>query len=374
MNLIAKEYIASRQDRTGVLILSEMAGAAKELTEAIIINPNNIEEISDALKEALEMPVEEQIHRNAAMQRRLSRYDLNRWAGDFLQMLVKSRERQEGIETRYVIARLDEFVQEFWHRGSRVLFLDYDGTLVPLMTDPTMACPNQQLLTILRALCAIHSTSVVIVSGRDRKTLDEWFGHLPIGIIGEHGVWIKQKAEGWRLSKPLENSWKSKITPLLESFADRLPGAFVEEKEYSLVLHYRRSDPDLASIRTGELTDRLAPLIVSLNLEILRGSKVLEIRNERVNKGFAATQFLGDDPDAFVVGIGDDLTDEDLFQALPRGSITIHVGVTPSMAGYSLKDPAEVLQFLTALTGQDAGSGNHPRPRSNPNFFIKMVQ
>jgi trehalose 6-phosphate synthase/phosphatase len=76
MNLVAKEYVATRHDKTGVLVLSEMAGASKELPEAIIINPNNREEIADALKTALEMPREEQMRRNVIMQTRLRRYDV----------------------------------------------------------------------------------------------------------------------------------------------------------------------------------------------------------------------------------------------------------------------------------------------------------
>jgi len=101
MNLIAKEYIAARTDKTGVLILSEMAGASKELGEAIIINPNNTEEITEALKEALEMPKEEQIKRNHIMQERLKRYDIVRWAHDFIEGLLSVGEEQKDLMQDY---------------------------------------------------------------------------------------------------------------------------------------------------------------------------------------------------------------------------------------------------------------------------------
>jgi trehalose 6-phosphate synthase/phosphatase len=84
MNLVAKEFIASRNDQKGVLILSEFTGASKELTESIIINPNSIEEIAGAVSEALEMPEDQQIARNVAMQKRLKRYDINKWADNFV--------------------------------------------------------------------------------------------------------------------------------------------------------------------------------------------------------------------------------------------------------------------------------------------------
>src|SRR5262245_21192101 len=100
MNLIAKEYVASRTDETGVLILSEMAGAAKELGEAIIINPSSKEEIAEALKMALEMPYEEQVRRNKIMQNRLRRYSLSRWATDFLEQLSSMKPARTDIAVK----------------------------------------------------------------------------------------------------------------------------------------------------------------------------------------------------------------------------------------------------------------------------------
>ena len=97
MNLIAKEYLAARNDGTGVLVLSEMAGAARELGEAILVNPNHVKEISTALAEALEMPVDEQLRRTGAMRRRLQRYDVVRWAEEFLESMQKVREMQAAL-------------------------------------------------------------------------------------------------------------------------------------------------------------------------------------------------------------------------------------------------------------------------------------
>src|SRR5205085_4923006 len=97
-NLVAKEYIATRTHKAGVLILSELAGAAKELTEAVLINPNNRDEIADAIRTALEMPLDEQIQRNEVMLERLRRYDVVKWANDFINTLgvVKEQQRQQA--------------------------------------------------------------------------------------------------------------------------------------------------------------------------------------------------------------------------------------------------------------------------------------
>ena len=96
MNLVAKEYIASRTDKTGVLILSEMAGSAKELNDAIIINPNHREEIAQALEQALAMPRHEQIERNRLMQTTLRRHTVGRWATAFLGDIFAMEPSLEG--------------------------------------------------------------------------------------------------------------------------------------------------------------------------------------------------------------------------------------------------------------------------------------
>ncbi|MEJ2544016.1 MAG: trehalose-6-phosphate synthase, partial [Calditrichaceae bacterium] len=100
MNLVAKEYIASRIDKKGVLIISEMAGVAHEMSEALIINPNNFEEISDALNQALCMPEDEQIERNTIMQNRLKRYNVEKWSADFLMALGKVKELKNKSVSR----------------------------------------------------------------------------------------------------------------------------------------------------------------------------------------------------------------------------------------------------------------------------------
>ena len=233
MNLVAKEYIATRKDGMGVLILSEMAGAAKELAEAIIINPNNREEIAEALKEALETSVEEQRRRNQIMQRRLRRYDVTRWANDFIQALLAIKDEQKRLQARLMTPETrDELMESFESAERRLLLLDYDGTLVSYAVEPQMARPTELVLNLLGDLASKPANAVVLISGRDKKTLETWFGMLPLSLVAEHGVWIKERNKDWRMIKPLSNDWKPRIAPLLETYADRLPGSFVEEKEF----------------------------------------------------------------------------------------------------------------------------------------------
>lgn len=350
MNLVAKEYVATRKEGTGILILSEMAGAAKELAEAIIINPNNREEIAEALREALEISVEEQRRRNQIMQHRLRRYDVTRWADDFIRALLSVKREQKRLQARLITLEAAEQLIQSLHRARRrLLLLDYDGTLVPHAEEPHLAKPTQAVLSLLEDLSSHQSNEVVLISGRDKKTLEAWFGTLPISLVAEHGVWIKERDKDWRMTKPLSNDWKSRIAPLLETYTDRLPGSFVEEKEFSYVWHYRRADSELASLRAKELVDDLVHFTANIDVQIVQGNKVVEVRNAGVDKGTAGMHFISKETFDFILAVGDDWTDEDLFKIVPPTAYSIRVGIAQSYARFNLPGPTDVLELLHEL-------------------------
>jgi trehalose 6-phosphate synthase/phosphatase len=351
MNLVAKEYIASRVDQTGVLILSEMVGAAKELSEAIIINPNNIEEIADALKQGLEMPRAEQIERNAAMQARLKKYNVVRWAEEFVTALRSLKAKQHEFDARYLGAALQQKLKRDFDRArNRLLLLDYDGTLTGFVTQPPTARPSPKLLEILTRLAQDPQNQVVMISGRDRETLDTWFGSLGIGLVAEHGVWLKVSGADWTMLRSLTRDWKPQIRPLLELYADRLPGSFVEEKEFSMAWHYRGADPELGAARAKELVDDLVNFTANIDVQVLQGSHVVEVRNAGVDKGSAALQVLSARAAEFVLAAGDDWTDEDLFKILPADAYSIKVGMSSSRARFNVHSPDEMLDLLAELS------------------------
>ncbi len=350
MNLVAKEYIASRTDESGVLILSEMAGASRELGEALIINPTTSEETADALKTALEMPLDEQAKRNRATQTRLRHYDVVKWAEDFMHQLGVARAAQARFTTRLLREGTRESLLERYRSAQRrLLLLDYDGTLVPFASRPEAARPGAEVLAILEHLAADTRDEVVVISGRPRSTLDDWLAPTMVSLVAEHGAWIRRGAEPWRLAKPLRSDWKASILPLLRASADRLAGAFVEEKEYSLVWHYREADRELASLREKELVDALVQLTANLDVTVTQGHRIVEVRNAGVSKGSAALEFLATDAFDFVLAIGDDNTDEDLFRALPESAFSIRVGLAGSHARFNLSDHTDVMRLLREL-------------------------
>ena len=350
MNLVAKEYVASKIDQKGVLILSEMAGASRELGEALVINPNDISEIVDAIKTALEMPEAEQKRRNQAMQTRLERYDVIKWGQDFTEKLQSTKEQQAKFSAKLLDASTRERMTNDYDKSqNRILFLDYDGTLSPFKSRPETAVPEKALLTILNALSEDPRNNLVIISGRNRSLLHDWFGALNIGMVAEHGAWIRQKGKDWVPSIKAESNWKEKVRPTLLGYEDRLPGSLMEEKEFSLVWHYRAADPELAYIRSKELTDELSYFTENTELQVLQGSKSVEVRNVGITKGMAAKLLLSDAAFDFVLAVGDDWADEDLFEAIPDSAYSIKVGLAKSYAKFNLRNHREVIQLLTEL-------------------------
>ncbi|MFA9193072.1 bifunctional alpha,alpha-trehalose-phosphate synthase (UDP-forming)/trehalose-phosphatase [Flavobacterium sp. FBOR7N2.3] len=350
MNLVAKEYIATRTKENGVLILSEMAGAAKEMHEALIVNPNNFEQTADAIKTALEMPQEEQKERLAALQKRISRYDVERWAGEFLKALEVAKNTEPiQVAKKLTEDKISDISQSYRKASKKLFLLDYDGTLVGFKNIPSEASPNQEIFRVLDRIQSQENTEVAIISGRDRKTLEAWFGHKNYTLITDHGASMRKRGEDWEILDNLKSSWKENIRPVMETFVDNTPGALIEEKEYSLAWHYRKADAEMATVRTMELKHVLKSLLFNNALSVLEGNKVLEVKNSFINKGMAASKLIANDQYDFIFAIGDDWTDEFMFEELPEDAYTVKVGNVQTAAHYYINDNSEVLHLLEKI-------------------------
>ncbi|MDA3891261.1 MAG: bifunctional alpha,alpha-trehalose-phosphate synthase (UDP-forming)/trehalose-phosphatase [Salinivirgaceae bacterium] len=350
MNLVAKEYIASKINHKGVLILSEMAGATKELGEAIAVNPNNIQDVADAIYKALIIDVKDQAASITAMQKRLKRYDVHKWASEFISTLEKTQQKQAEKQSRKVSPKLLKAIKEKFNAArNKVLFLDYDGTLQRFFGNPEDAKPDKELITLLKSLKNDENSKIVIISGRDKTTINEWFGEMGITLIAEHGAWIKYANEDWKERIKRSATWKDNIRPVLESYVDRTPGSLIEEKTHSLVWHYRKADIELGALRALEFKTDLSDLVTNQELEILEGSKVIEIKETGINKGNAALEYLVDTDFDFMLAIGDDWTDEYLFKELPDTALTFKVGTDRSAAKYFVENHKSVRSLLKSL-------------------------
>lgn len=351
MNLVSKEYIASQQGTTGVLILSEMTGAASELNEALIVNPNNIAEIAQAIYKAIKMPKTEQYRRLKAMQSRLSDYTVQQWGEDFLEQLGSAKTLATAAYSKRMSSdEAQNIVDTFSKSSSRLVLLDYDGTLQSFKKSPNPAAarPSKKIKNILRRLASKHKTKVYIISGRTKSALDSWFRDIPsLGLVAEHGAWEKVNGT-WK--KRFESFEKKELLKILRDYGRRTPGSLVEEKDFAIVWHYRNVAPELAYVRNADLEHTLREMTHDTDLVVHKGHRIIEVKLSGANKGDISKNLLDKHPVKFIFAAGDDYTDEDMFSAMPSSAFTVKIGPGDTKAKYQMSRMESLVGLLDKLS------------------------
>jgi trehalose 6-phosphate synthase/phosphatase len=351
MNLVAKEYIASKRNQKGVLILSEMAGAADELSEALQVNPNDIPALAACIHTALTMPKNEQIRRLKAMQQRIGDYTVQKWGSDFIEQLELAHRSHTGaLHKRLRQTDIDALLEKYHDAKHRLIMLDYDGTLRHFSNIISAAAsrPSLRLRMQLSQIASKSDTTLCIVSGRPRKILDAWFGQIPnLVLIAEHGAWTKEKGS-WKQNA--ETFDKKEIVSVLNNYATRTAGAVVEEKDFAVVWHYRRVSPELAFIRNGAIRRELKHLTSNTPIGVFNGNKIIEIKPTVINKGEIAKQLLESHPSDFIFCAGDDYTDEDMFKTLPDDAHTVKVGFGTTHAKHQVSKLERILGIIESMS------------------------
>lgn len=352
MNLVAKEYVASRKDARGTLILSSMAGAAKELQEAITINPFDTELTGEKIALALNMPEEVQEVKMKRMQDYLRKHDVFRWATRFLTDTEEMHSHDNKAEKLSGKVK-EELLLKFETARKRLLLLDFDGTLVGLKSRPELAVPDEKLLTLLANLAADPKNEVWIISGRDRVFLEKYLGHLPVGLVAEHGAYIKR--EGWESIINGGPEWKERVIDVMQQYTDMNAESFVEVKEFGVAFHYRNVEEKQGFLMSRELLTLLKNHLFNTPVQIIDGNKVIEVKHFMAHKGTTCrNNILCGDHD-FVIAFGDDKTDEDLFEQLTGANeFSVKVGPGNTAAKYRVKSVEKVLEFLGQLEGSPA--------------------
>ncbi len=348
MNLVAKEFIASRMDGDGVLVLSELAGAASELGEAVTVNPYDVEALAEAFEKALTMEEAERRARMAMLRQKVLSRPVQLWAETFLATLDEPPPDALAPAQASNGERMEQLVQQLLPVERLIFALDYDGTLVPLARSPELARPDPRLAELLVELAKCPGCQVYIVSGRARETLETWLGELPIGLVAEHGLWLRRiGARDWQAQiDPGPLSWKPMVRAVFEEYALRTPGALVEEKSAGLAWHYRNASPHLGLLRARELRTHLGQTLAQAPVSISTERKVVEVRLQGVDKGTAVRQLCEAEPGARAVAFGDDRTDEEMFAALGESAFTVCTGPSRTVARYRVDGPSAVRRVL----------------------------
>lgn len=365
MNLVAHEFALCQTAagagaaHRGTLVLSEFAGAAHVLPGALLVNPWSVDDMVSRLSEALGLPADERTRRLETIAARVDSLDCRRWAEAFLSRLDRRAELKPCRPVRDALDPVErsDLAARFAVASRRTILLDYDGTLRELETLPELAAPTAEILELLGRLASLPGTDVHIVSGRPAETLEEWFGDLPLHLCAEHGSLARSPGNRWRKLADPDLSWLPELESFLREVAEEVPGAVVEPKRAAVAWHYRQAEPEYGSWRARELLVALGQRLAGTPAEVITGHRVIEIRPRGVDKGLYVRRLFraGVEPGRLVLAAGDDRTDRAMLEALPTGSVGIHVGALPAEAqgsaciGYALDSPAAMRTLLHEL-------------------------
>lgn len=349
MNLMAKEFVASQQKRSGVLILSETAGAAEELSDAILVNPKKLSTMVKGLEEAMATQASSIRNNLVKMQKIVSHNTAQNWAKGFINAMNKELPSIPSPSLRLTRHRQLNIANEYKSSRRRLIFLDYDGTLVDFSSNPGRTPLEKSLKIVLKKLGNDPQNQLVIATGRPQASLNSYLDGVQTDVASEHGAYLRENGK-WRTTTTNPELWQAKLGPILQAYAEKTPGAWVERKKHSLTWHYRDASTYIAQKNLTILKLILRPDLKKYRLKLNQGKKIIEIKPPTVNKGAALKNWLKRNQD-FRLIIGDDYTDEDAFKAAPDGSFTIKVGNGLTSASYRLKTPKEVAKFLSRLVG-----------------------
>jgi trehalose 6-phosphate synthase/phosphatase len=355
MNLVAKEYIACQREHDGVLILSEFAGAAEELSNAMLVNPYDARAVAQTLVEALALSDEEKRACNQPMRDRVMKYDAQHWARTFIGQLGST---SSGTMALFEPAEraAEQLRDALLHHKRIALFLDYDGTLREIERDARAAKPTAEVMALIDLLQERENVELTIISGRTAEDLEGWFGERDIGLVAEHGAAVRRVGtRDWeQLDRNVSYGWKDEVRGVLRLYEQSTPGSSVEEKRTSLVWHHRKTDPEFGTWKANELMHELGTMLANEPVKIRHGRKIVEVTAEQVSKGIAVRRLLSEKHHDFMLCAGDDQTDESMFEieaasfvAAAADFVSIKVGNQPSRARFRLRDPATFRKFLT---------------------------
>lgn len=388
MNTTALEYIVCQKLKCSPLILSEFSGTTTVLQESIQVNPWDSVGVANAINESLLLSDDKKKSIEHTLYEAVCQNTNQDWSCKVISNLLNFVSTQNAVHGTPYLNR--PLLLKNYNEAKRRLFLfDYDGTLTPIVGDPNAAIPSARLKDFLEGLTQDPKNEIWIISGRDQAFLEKWIGsnYPQIGLSAEHGCFMKiAGSDKWiNLAESLDMSWQKVVEEVYNKFTEKTPGTFTERKKVALTWHYRKADPILGLYQAEKCKEELIRRLAGkYDVEVMSGKANLEVRPKFVNKGEIARRLvLCSNPVAqtlksvdqlpdFVLCLGDDTTDEDMFRALntiedtrvkeklPLNEFGTH-GIYPVTVGPSnketvakayLADPSQVLDTIGLLLGK----------------------
>jgi len=395
MNTTSLEYIICQRDNYGPLILSEFSGTAGSLKDAIHINPWDTTGVASEINRALTLDQERRQDMQTSLSSHVTSKNVQFWIAGFLRRLVNVLASRKDVVATPLLDRAT-LLKKYRAAKKRLFMFDYDGTLTPIVREPSAAIPSERVIHSLKALASDPQNAVWIISGRDQEFLTQHLGHIKeLGFSAEHGSFMKHPgSETWEnLAETLDMGWQTEVLDVFQHYTDKVPGSFIERKRCALTWHYRQADPEQGLHMSHECQKELETTVGrKWDVDVMTGKANLEVRPTFINKGEIAKRLvktynsremkaLDSSSDStgenkkveFVLCMGDDFTDEDMFRALnglsaPDGraeieadhcfSVTVGASTKVTLARWHLLEPEDVIECVALSAGVgSAGAG-----------------
>ncbi|AEO60371.1 glycosyltransferase family 20 protein [Thermothelomyces thermophilus ATCC 42464] len=398
MNTTSLEYVICQRQSAGPLILSEFSGTAGSLKDAIHINPWNLTAVAEQINNALTMPQDRRQAMEQSLLSHVTSKNVQFWIAGFLRRLITILGSRKSVTVTPLLDR-SAMLRKYRAAKKRLFMFDYDGTLTPIVREPSAAIPSERVITSLKALAADPRNAVWIISGRDQEFLTQHLGHIKeLGFSAEHGSFMRQPgATEWEnLADKFDMGWQKEVLAVFQKYTDRVPGSFIEQKRCALTWHYRLADPEQGVHMARECHHELDNTVGrKWDVEVMAGKANLEVRPTFINKGEIAKRLVntynaelrkaasageaatGEDAPPnkieFVLCMGDDFTDEDMFRALngllepAKGqtepeveteqcfTVTVGASTKVTLARWHLLEPEDVIECVALLAGVGGG-------------------
>lgn len=242
--------------------------------------------------------------------------------------------------------------RRYCNAKNRLVLLDYNGTLVNHKSVPDMEELSGYIADTIVKLKMNPRTKIFIITGRLYTDIDKFLDHIPVNKIAEDGAMLKENGI-WKNQITDDYIWKQTIVPIMNQINAICPGSFVEEKNYSLAWHYRNSEVEIGYTRSRESIVLMNRVAYASNLKIMDGNKVVEILSNDMGKKRVVRKLIEKNNYDFVLLIGDDETDEEMFECFLNHTkaLTLKVGEGNTCARYKLDNIHKVAPLLKHLTG-----------------------
>ncbi|KZZ93738.1 Glycosyl transferase, family 20 [Moelleriella libera RCEF 2490] len=386
MNTTSLEYIICQKQGLGPLILSEFSGTAGSLADAIHINPWDLSGVADKINAALTMAAAPRRRMQERLYEHVTTHNIQSWVAKFVRKVYNVLGESNSANATPLLDRA-VLLSKYRSAGKRLFMFDYDGTLTPIVREPSAAIPSERIIKSLRRLAEDPKNAVWIISGRDQDFLGQHLGHISeLGFSAEHGSFMRNPGtEQWiNLAEKFDMGWQAEVMEVFQKYTDKVSGSFIERKRCALTWHYRLADPEQGLHMARECHKELeATVAKKWDIEVMPGKANVEVRPTFINKGEIAKRLIATyhNPDAkpteldanpgrveFALCMGDDFTDEDMFRSLngatgevlhPDHVFTVTVGASTkvTLAKWHLLEPEDVIECVSLLAGVGDGSG-----------------